>query len=133
MTTYKGLGISIKYGDHSRKMELRVNQHALGVRVPHDTCAWHCCGSYRVTSGLRTILELPRAGSNRNPEFARLAQNEAAGCTMRTSRELKMEIPARDPTLSDFRNGLPPDGDFDRRPFCFQANFEEEICTDASR
>jgi len=34
MTTYKGLGISIKYGDHSRKIELRVNQHALGVRVP---------------------------------------------------------------------------------------------------
>jgi hypothetical protein len=34
MTTYKGLGISIKYGDHSREMELRVNQHALGVRVP---------------------------------------------------------------------------------------------------
>lgn len=34
MTTSKGLGISIKYGDHSRKMELRVNQHALGVRVP---------------------------------------------------------------------------------------------------
>ena len=34
MTTYKGLGISIKYGDHSWKMELRVNQHALGVRVP---------------------------------------------------------------------------------------------------
>ena len=29
-----GLGISIKYGDHSREMELRVNQHALGVRVP---------------------------------------------------------------------------------------------------
>jgi hypothetical protein len=34
MTTYKGLGISIKYGDHSRKMKLRANQHALGVRVP---------------------------------------------------------------------------------------------------
>ncbi len=34
MTTSKGLGISIKYGDHSRTMELRVNQHALGVRVP---------------------------------------------------------------------------------------------------
>ena len=34
MTTYKGLGISIKYGDHSRKIELRVNQHALSVRVP---------------------------------------------------------------------------------------------------
>src|SRR6266576_3440544 len=34
MTTSKGLGISIKYGDHLRKMELRVNQHALGVRVP---------------------------------------------------------------------------------------------------
>jgi hypothetical protein len=34
MTTSKGLGISIKYGDHSRKMELRVNPHALGVRVP---------------------------------------------------------------------------------------------------
>jgi len=34
MTTSKGLGISIKYGDHSRKMELRVNQHALGVRAP---------------------------------------------------------------------------------------------------
>ena len=34
MTTSKGLGISIKYGDHSRKMELRVNQRALGVRVP---------------------------------------------------------------------------------------------------
>jgi hypothetical protein len=33
MTTYKGLGISIKYGNHSRKMEVRVNQHALGVRV----------------------------------------------------------------------------------------------------
>ena len=33
MTTYKGLGISIKYGDHSRERELRVNQHALGVRV----------------------------------------------------------------------------------------------------
>ena len=52
---------------------------------------------------------------------------------MRTARELKMEIPARDPTLPDFRNGLPPDGDFDRRPFCFQANFEEETCTDAFR
>jgi len=26
MTTSKGLGISIKYGDHSREMELRVNQ-----------------------------------------------------------------------------------------------------------
>ena len=36
MTTYKGLGLSIKYGDHSRKMELRVNQHALGVRVPQS-------------------------------------------------------------------------------------------------
>jgi hypothetical protein len=34
MTTSKGLGISIKYGDHSREMELRVNQHALDVRVP---------------------------------------------------------------------------------------------------
>jgi hypothetical protein len=34
MTTSKGLGISIKYGDHSRKMELRVNQQALDVRVP---------------------------------------------------------------------------------------------------
>jgi hypothetical protein len=34
MTTYKGLGLSIKYGDHSRKTELRVNQHALGFRVP---------------------------------------------------------------------------------------------------
>jgi hypothetical protein len=34
MTTSKGLGISIKHGDHSREMELRVNQHALGVRVP---------------------------------------------------------------------------------------------------
>jgi len=34
MTTSKGLGISIKHGDHSRTMELRVNQHALGVRVP---------------------------------------------------------------------------------------------------
>ncbi len=34
MTTSKGLGIPIKYGDHSREMELRVNQHALGVRVP---------------------------------------------------------------------------------------------------
>ena len=34
MTTYKGLGISIKYGDHSRKMKPRANQHALGVRVP---------------------------------------------------------------------------------------------------
>jgi hypothetical protein len=34
MTTSKGLGISIKYGDQSREMELRVNQHALGVRVP---------------------------------------------------------------------------------------------------
>jgi hypothetical protein len=34
MTTSKGLGISIKYGDHLREMELRVNQHALGVRVP---------------------------------------------------------------------------------------------------
>jgi hypothetical protein len=34
MTTSKGLGISIKYGDHSRKVELRVNQHAPGVRVP---------------------------------------------------------------------------------------------------
>ena len=33
MTTSKGLGISIKYGDQSREMELRVNQHA-GVRVP---------------------------------------------------------------------------------------------------
>jgi hypothetical protein len=30
MTTSKGLGISIKYGDQSREMELRVNQHALG-------------------------------------------------------------------------------------------------------
>ena len=36
-------------------------------------------------------------------------------------------------SLPDFRNGLPPDGDFDRRPFCFQANFEEETCTDAFR
>jgi hypothetical protein len=34
MTTSKGLGISIKYGDQSREMELSVNQHALGVRVP---------------------------------------------------------------------------------------------------
>ena len=34
MTTSKGLGISIKYGDHSPEMELRVNQHAPGVRVP---------------------------------------------------------------------------------------------------
>jgi hypothetical protein len=34
MTTSKGLGISIKYGDHSREMELRVNQHTLGVRMP---------------------------------------------------------------------------------------------------
>ncbi len=34
MTTSKGLGISIKHGDHSRTLELRVNQHALGVRVP---------------------------------------------------------------------------------------------------
>src|SRR5882757_8986874 len=73
-----------------------------------------------VREGLPTILELPRASSNRNPEFARLAQNEAAGCTMRTARELKMEIPARDPTLPDFRNGLPPDVDFDRRPSVFR-------------
>ena len=56
MTTSKGLGISIEYGDHSREMELRVNQHALGVRVRRAiTCAWHCCGSNRVTSGLLTI------------------------------------------------------------------------------
>jgi hypothetical protein len=33
MTTSKGLGISIKYGDHSRVMELRVNQHALSAQV----------------------------------------------------------------------------------------------------
>jgi hypothetical protein len=53
MTTSKGLGISIKYGDHSRKMELRVNQH-LSVSACHRTitCARHCCGSHRVTSGL---------------------------------------------------------------------------------
>ena len=34
MTTSKGLGISIKYGDHSREMELRVNQCALAVLLP---------------------------------------------------------------------------------------------------
>jgi hypothetical protein len=34
MTTSKGLGISIKYGDQSREMELRVNQHALGCPRP---------------------------------------------------------------------------------------------------
>ena len=34
MTTSKGLGISIKYGDHSREMELRVSQCALAVPVP---------------------------------------------------------------------------------------------------
>jgi hypothetical protein len=34
MTTSKDLGISIKYGDQSREMELRVNQHALGCPRP---------------------------------------------------------------------------------------------------
>jgi hypothetical protein len=42
MTTSKGLGISIKYGDQSPEMELRVNRHALGVRVPQGVTgvAW---------------------------------------------------------------------------------------------
>jgi hypothetical protein len=51
---------------------------------------------------------------------------------MPTVRELKMEIPARDPALPDFETAL-PDGDFDGRPFCFRANFEEETCTDTFR
>jgi hypothetical protein len=33
MTTSKGLGISIKYGDHSREMELRVNQQRVRHRL----------------------------------------------------------------------------------------------------
>jgi hypothetical protein len=33
---------------------------------------------------------------------ARLTRNEAAGCTMLTARELKMEIPLGDPALPDF-------------------------------
>jgi len=51
MTTSKGLGISIKYGDHSRETELRVTS-MLSVSVCHRaiTCARHCCGSNRVTS-----------------------------------------------------------------------------------
>ena len=58
MTTFKGLGISIKYGDHSRKMELRVNQHALGVRVPQgDNLRLALLRSNRVTSGLTTRPE----------------------------------------------------------------------------
>jgi len=52
MTTSKGLGISIKYGDHSREMELCVTS-ILSVSACHRaiTCAWHCCGNNRVTSG----------------------------------------------------------------------------------
>jgi hypothetical protein len=42
MTTYKGLGISIKYGDHSRKMVpeslvdtlINQNAHLLRTKVP---------------------------------------------------------------------------------------------------
>jgi hypothetical protein len=33
-TISKGLGISIKYGDNTREMELRVNHRVLAVRVP---------------------------------------------------------------------------------------------------
>jgi len=57
MTTSKGLGISIKYGDHSREMELCVTS-ILAVSACHRaiTCAWHCCGSNRVTSGLPTTI-----------------------------------------------------------------------------
>jgi len=56
MTTSKGLGILIKYGDHSREMELRVTS-MLSVSACHRaiTCAWHCCGSNRVASGLPFI------------------------------------------------------------------------------
>jgi hypothetical protein len=63
MTTYKGLGISIKYGDHSRKMELRVNQHALGVRVPQG-------------DNLRpALLRMLSSYSDLLPSYFRLAKN----------------------------------------------------------
>src|SRR5207244_1365536 len=101
-----------------------------------------CSISSRITGGshwnvlsvsqLPTTRELSRGGSNRNAERARLTRNEAAGYTMPTARELKMEIPARDPALPDFETA-PPDGDFDGRPFCFRAKFEEETCTDTFR
>jgi hypothetical protein len=49
MTTSKGLGISIKYGDHSREMELRVTSMlSASACYRAITCAWHCCGSNRV-------------------------------------------------------------------------------------
>ena len=50
MTTSKGLGISIKYGDHSRETELRVTS-MLSVSACHRaiTCAWQCCESNRVS------------------------------------------------------------------------------------
>ena len=58
MTTSKGLGISIRYGDHSREMELRVTS-ILSVSACHRaiTCAWHCCGSNRVASGHPRVNE----------------------------------------------------------------------------
>ena len=63
MTTSKGLGISIKYGDHSRKMELRVNQHALGVRVPQG-------------DNLRpALLRMLPSYSDLLPSYFRLAKN----------------------------------------------------------
>src|SRR5438034_16490 len=73
-------------------------------------------GSLRVKAGDRAR----RGQLESKAECGRVAQNEASGCTMRTAREIKMENRARDPTLPDFRNGLPPDGDFDRRPSVFR-------------
>ena len=60
MTTYKGLGISIKYGDHSRKRELRVNQHALGVRVPQGdnlrpALLWKLPSNFRFADNTRAV------------------------------------------------------------------------------
>jgi hypothetical protein len=54
MTTSKGLGISTKYGNHSREMELRVKPACSRVSACHRaiTYAWHCCGSSRLQRSL---------------------------------------------------------------------------------
>src|SRR5712691_2289499 len=83
-----------------------VRWDARSDRVPPSRQSFSA--AFQVARRVADHTGVTARGSNRNPEFARLAQNEAAGCTMRTARELKMEIPARDPILPDFQNGLPP-------------------------
>jgi hypothetical protein len=78
MTTSKGLGISIKYGDHWSSASTSMLSVSACRRA--ITRAWHCCASYRVTSGfvLADYLPQPRTPTDgRNRQFASLRESDA--------------------------------------------------------